>query len=76
MKDKMDTAYLEDLRDNEETVAELKRKQEQEKLMLLTDNKKLMMDLNSLTRARGESWMMNTKNSKIRRMPLLSGRPR
>jgi serine/threonine-protein kinase MRCK len=48
-KDKLYAAYLEELTDNEETIAELKRKHEQEKLMLLEDNKKLMIDLDSLT---------------------------
>jgi hypothetical protein len=49
VKGKLDTPYLEELTDNEETVTEWKRKQEQENLMLLKDNKKLMMDLDSLT---------------------------
>jgi hypothetical protein len=53
VKDKLNTAYLEELTDNEETVAESKRKQEQEKLMLLEDSKKLMMDLDSLTAQTG-----------------------
>ncbi|XP_033608922.1 serine/threonine-protein kinase Genghis Khan [Cryptotermes secundus] len=48
-KDKLDAARLEELTDNEETIAELKRRHEREKLMLLEDNKKLMMDLDSLT---------------------------
>jgi serine/threonine-protein kinase MRCK len=48
-KDKLDAARLEELTDNEETIAELKRRHEREKLMLLEDNKKLMMDLDSVS---------------------------
>jgi hypothetical protein len=40
---------LEELTDNEETIAELKRRHEREKLLLLEDNKKLMMDLNTVS---------------------------
>ncbi|KAJ9576946.1 hypothetical protein L9F63_006472, partial [Diploptera punctata] len=48
-KDKLDAVRLEDLTDNEETIAELKRRHEREKLLLLEDNKKLMLDLDTLT---------------------------
>jgi hypothetical protein len=48
-KDKLDAARLEELTDNEETIAELKRRHEREKLLLLEDNKKLMMDLDSVS---------------------------
>jgi hypothetical protein len=48
-KDKLDAARLEELTDNEETIAELKRRHEREKLILLEDNKKLMMDLDSVS---------------------------
>jgi serine/threonine-protein kinase MRCK len=48
-KEKLDAARLEELTDNEETIAELKRRYEREKLMLLEDNKKLMMDLDSVS---------------------------
>jgi hypothetical protein len=48
-KDKLDAARLEELTDNEETIADLKRRHEREKLMLLEDNKKLMMDLDSVS---------------------------
>lgn len=47
-KDKLDAARLEELTDNEETIAELKRRHEREKLLLLEDNKKLMMDLDTV----------------------------
>jgi hypothetical protein len=48
-KDKLDAARLEELTDNEETIAELKRRHEREKLLLLEDNKKLMMDLDTVS---------------------------
>ncbi|XP_049786774.1 serine/threonine-protein kinase Genghis Khan [Schistocerca cancellata] len=49
VKEKLDATRLEDLTDSEETIAELKRRHERERLMLLEDNKKLMMDLDTLT---------------------------
>jgi serine/threonine-protein kinase MRCK len=48
-KDKLDAARLEELTDSEETIAELKRRHEREKLLLLEDNKKLMMDLDTVS---------------------------
>jgi len=48
-KDKLDAARLEELTDSEEAIAELKRRHEREKLLLLEDNKKLMMDLDSVS---------------------------
>ena len=48
-KDKLDAVRLEDLTDNEETIAELKRRHEREKLLLLEDNKKLMLDLDTVS---------------------------
>jgi serine/threonine-protein kinase MRCK len=48
-KDKLDAARLEELTESEEAIAELKRRHEREKLLLLEDNKKLMMDLNTVS---------------------------
>jgi serine/threonine-protein kinase MRCK len=48
-KDKLDAARLEELTDSEETIAELKRRHEREKLLLLEDNKKLVMDLDAVS---------------------------
>jgi serine/threonine-protein kinase MRCK len=48
-KDKLDAARLEELTDSEETIAELKRRHEREKLLLLEDNKKLVMDLDTVS---------------------------
>lgn len=44
-KEKLEAARLENLTDSEETISELTRRHEREKMMLLEDNKKLMMDL-------------------------------
>lgn len=44
-KEKLEAARLENLTDSEETISELTRRHEREKIILLEDNKKLMMDL-------------------------------
>lgn len=44
-KEKLETSRLENLTDSEETISELTRRHEREKMLLLEDNKKLMMDL-------------------------------
>ena len=68
-KDKLDAARLEELTDSEEAIAELKRRHEREKLLLLEDNKKLVMDLDTVSvhfimyiwhRAQKESYMFVT----------------
>ncbi|KAK6622910.1 hypothetical protein RUM43_008761 [Polyplax serrata] len=48
-KEKLDAARLENLTDSEETISELTRRHEREKMLLLEDNKKLMMDLEMLS---------------------------
>lgn len=48
-KEKLDAARREDQTDSEETIAELKRRHEREKILLLEDNKKLMLDLDSVS---------------------------
>jgi serine/threonine-protein kinase MRCK len=40
---------MDSLTDSEETIIEIKRMHEREKLMLLQDNKKLMMDLDAVS---------------------------
>lgn len=45
-KDKLDAARLEDLTDSEETIAELKRRHDCDKLILLEENKKLALEVN------------------------------
>jgi serine/threonine-protein kinase MRCK len=49
LKDKLEKSRMDSLTDSEETIAEMKRMHEREKLMLLEDNKKLMMDLDSVS---------------------------
>lgn len=44
-KDKLDAARLENLTDSEETISELTRRHEREKMTLREDNKKLLLDL-------------------------------
>ncbi|RZF34758.1 hypothetical protein LSTR_LSTR007810 [Laodelphax striatellus] len=48
-KEKFDASRLESLTDNEETIAELTRCHDREKIMLLEENKKLMLDLDMLS---------------------------
>nr|CAD7589040.1 unnamed protein product [Timema genevievae] len=49
VRDKLDADRLEDITNSEETIAELKRRHEREKMMMLEDKKQLMMDLDALT---------------------------
>lgn len=44
-KEKLDAARLENLTDSEETISELTRRHEREKMALREDNKKLLLDL-------------------------------
>jgi len=44
-KDKLEASRLENLTDSEETIAELSRRHEREKMGLREENKKLLMDL-------------------------------
>lgn len=48
-KDKLDAARLENITDSEETINELTRRHEREKMMLAEENKKLLLELNSVT---------------------------
>lgn len=43
-KDKLDASRLESLTDSEETISELSRRHERERLILLEENKKLSID--------------------------------
>ncbi|KAK7790994.1 hypothetical protein R5R35_011454 [Gryllus longicercus] len=49
IKEKLDAARRADLTDNEEIISEMKKRHEREKILLLEENKKLMMDLDALT---------------------------
>lgn len=48
-KEKLDNARLENISDSEETINELHRRYEREKMMLAEENKKLMLELGSVT---------------------------
>ncbi|XP_043483679.1 serine/threonine-protein kinase Genghis Khan [Leptopilina heterotoma] len=48
-KDKLDAARLENITDSEETINELTRRHDREKMMLAEENKKLLLELNSVT---------------------------
>ena len=47
-KDKLDATRLETMTDSEEAISELTRRHDREKLMLLEENKKLAMDLDTV----------------------------
>ncbi|XP_065345680.1 serine/threonine-protein kinase Genghis Khan isoform X4 [Cloeon dipterum] len=49
LKDKFDKSRLESLTDSEETISEIKRIHERDKLILIEDNKKLIQDTNTLS---------------------------
>nr|CAD7392375.1 unnamed protein product [Timema cristinae] len=49
VRDKLDADRLEDITNSEETIAELKRRHEREKMMMLEDKKQLMMDLDAVS---------------------------
>ncbi|XP_012530342.1 serine/threonine-protein kinase Genghis Khan isoform X1 [Monomorium pharaonis] len=48
-KEKLDAARLENITDSEETINELSRRHEREKIMLVEENKKLVLELGALT---------------------------
>ncbi|XP_046676035.1 serine/threonine-protein kinase Genghis Khan isoform X4 [Homalodisca vitripennis] len=48
-KDKLDSSRLESLTDSEETIAELSRRHDRDKLILLEENKKLIMEVDQLS---------------------------
>jgi serine/threonine-protein kinase MRCK len=48
LKDKFDKSRMESLTDSEETISEIKRMHERDKLILIEDNKKLILDNNTV----------------------------
>ncbi|KAJ8679289.1 hypothetical protein QAD02_015076 [Eretmocerus hayati] len=48
-REKLDNARLENITDSEETINELSRRHEREKMMLVEENKKLLLELGSMT---------------------------
>ena len=47
-KDKLDTARLENMTDSEEALSEQARRHERERLLLLEENKKLAIDIDTV----------------------------
>ena len=47
-KERLDSMRLESVADSEETVAELSRRHDRDKTMLLEENKKLMIEMESV----------------------------
>nr|CAD7255964.1 unnamed protein product [Timema shepardi] len=66
VRDKLDADRLEDITNSEETIAELKRRHEREKMMMLEDKKQLMMDLDA-----DKNWR-NRRSQKLDKMELLN----
>ncbi|CAD1468579.1 unnamed protein product [Heterotrigona itama] len=69
-KEKLDNARLENITDSEETINELNRHHEREKIMLVEENKKLMLELNTLTdsvnRIQGERRQLEEEYEELR----------
>ncbi|XP_076375984.1 serine/threonine-protein kinase gek isoform X3 [Megalopta genalis] len=69
-KEKLDAARLENITDSEETINELSRRHEREKIMLVEENKKLMLELNTLTdsvnRIQGERRQLEDEYEELR----------
>ncbi|KAK0161975.1 hypothetical protein PV327_008366 [Microctonus hyperodae] len=69
-KDKLDAARLENITDSEETINELNRRHEREKIMLAEENKKLILELNSMTdsvnRIQGERRQLEDEYEELR----------
>lgn len=47
-KDKLDSSRLESMTDSEETIAELSRRHDRDKLILLEENKKLIIEVDQV----------------------------
>ena len=69
-KEKLENARLENLTDSEETISELTRRHEREKMMLVEENKKLMLELGSVTdsisRIQGERRQLEDEYEELR----------
>ncbi|KAK9299154.1 hypothetical protein QLX08_007770 [Tetragonisca angustula] len=69
-KEKLDNARLENITDSEETINELNRRHEREKIMLVEENKKLMLELSTLTdsvnRIQGERRQLEEEYEELR----------
>ncbi|XP_034934095.1 serine/threonine-protein kinase Genghis Khan isoform X2 [Chelonus insularis] len=69
-KEKLDAARLENITDSEETINELNRRHEREKIMLAEENKKLLLELSSVTdsmnRIQGERRTLEDEYEELR----------
>ncbi|KOC59824.1 Serine/threonine-protein kinase Genghis Khan [Habropoda laboriosa] len=69
-KEKLDAARLENITDSEETISELNRRHEREKIMLVEENKKLMLELSTVTdsvnRIQGERRQLEEEYEELR----------
>ncbi|KAL6421047.1 hypothetical protein ACFW04_013572 [Cataglyphis niger] len=69
-KEKLDAARLENITDSEETISELNRRHEREKIMLVEENKKLVLELSALTdsvnRLQGERRQLEDEYEELR----------
>ncbi|XP_046752043.1 serine/threonine-protein kinase MRCK beta isoform X2 [Diprion similis] len=69
-REKLDAARLENITDSEETINELNRRYEREKMMLVEENKKLMLDLGAVTdsvgRIQGERRQLEEEYEELR----------
>ncbi|EZA60465.1 hypothetical protein DMN91_011208 [Ooceraea biroi] len=69
-KEKLDAARLENITDSEETINELSRRHEREKIMLVEENKKLVLELGALTdsvnRLQGERRQLEDEYEELR----------
>ncbi|XP_012224760.1 serine/threonine-protein kinase Genghis Khan isoform X1 [Linepithema humile] len=69
-KEKLDAARLENITDSEETINELNRRHEREKIMLVEENKKLVLELGALTdsvnRLQGERRQLEDEYEELR----------
>ncbi|XP_071556555.1 serine/threonine-protein kinase Genghis Khan isoform X2 [Temnothorax nylanderi] len=69
-KEKLDAARLENITDSEETINELNRRHDREKIMLVEENKKLVLELGALTdsvnRLQGERRQLEDEYEELR----------
>ncbi|KAK2586007.1 hypothetical protein KPH14_010577 [Odynerus spinipes] len=69
-KEKLDAARLENITDSEETINELNRRHEREKIMLVEENKKLLLELSTVTdsvnRIQGERRQLEEEYEELR----------
>lgn len=69
-REKLDSSRLESLTDSEETISELRKRNEREKKILVDDNRKMMAELEMLSennrRLQGERLQMDSDYEELR----------